>query len=126
MRVAWAPVRGGLSRGDLKELGAELEAGTAAVIVLGESKMQEELEKAVTRANKLIEKEVDADADALKRDIDATASESPASGLAGAGGRTGRPVLPKRRAGNGRRLGCGLERLDVRRGRMLHVLRSYA
>ena len=63
----------GISRGDLKELGDELEAGTAAVIVLGESKIEEQLEKAVKRANKLIEKQLDADADELEREIDAAA-----------------------------------------------------
>jgi uncharacterized membrane protein len=65
----------GVSRGDLKELGDELEAGSAAVIVLGESKLEEELEKAMARADKLIEKEVDADADELEREIDAAARE---------------------------------------------------
>jgi uncharacterized membrane protein len=60
----------GLSRGDLKELGDELEAGSAAVIVLGESKIEEQLEQATKRANKLIEKQVDADADEFKRAID--------------------------------------------------------
>ena len=34
----------GISRGDLKELGDGLEAGSAAVIVLGESKIEEQLE----------------------------------------------------------------------------------
>jgi hypothetical protein len=58
-----------------RELGDELEAGSAAVIVLGESKIEEQLEKAVTRANKLIEKQVDADAEELKREIDAAAKE---------------------------------------------------
>ena len=65
----------GISRGDLKELGDELDAGSAAVIVLGESKIEEQLEKAMTRANKLIEKEVEADADELEREIDAAARE---------------------------------------------------
>ena len=65
----------GISRGDLKDLGDELEAGTAAVIVIGESKIEEELEKATKRANKLIEKELDADADAVKREIDVAARE---------------------------------------------------
>jgi hypothetical protein len=64
-----------VSRDDLKELGDELNAGTAAVIVLGESKIQEQLEKALTRNNKLIEKQVDADADELRREIDAAAQE---------------------------------------------------
>ena len=66
-------LRGGISRGDLKELGEELEAGTAAVIVIGESKLEEQLEKALARANKLIEKQVDADADELEREIEAAA-----------------------------------------------------
>jgi uncharacterized membrane protein len=65
----------GMSRGDLKELGEELETGSAAVIVLGESKIEEQLEKAVTRANKLIEKQLDADAEEFKREIDAAARE---------------------------------------------------
>jgi hypothetical protein len=60
-------------RGDLRELGDELEAGSAAVIVIGESKIEEQLEKAMTRANRLIEKQVDADADELEREIDAAA-----------------------------------------------------
>ena len=65
----------GISRGDLKELGDELEANTAAVIVIGESKLEEQLEKATARANKLIAKEIDADADELEREIDAAAKE---------------------------------------------------
>jgi uncharacterized membrane protein len=66
-------LRGGISRGDLKDLGEELESGTAAVIVLGESKLEEQLEKALARATKVIEKQIDADAEALKREIDAAA-----------------------------------------------------
>jgi len=65
----------GIPRGDLKELGDELQAGTAAVIVLGESKIEEQLEKAMKRANKLIEKQVDADAEDLKREIETAARE---------------------------------------------------
>jgi uncharacterized membrane protein len=68
-------LKGGISRGDLKELGDELEAGNAAVIVLGESKVEEQLEKALKRADKVIEKEIDADADELEREIDAAAKE---------------------------------------------------
>ena len=66
----------GVSRGDLKDLGEELEAGSAAVIVLGESKIEEQLEQATKRANKLIEKQVDADADEFKRDIEAADREA--------------------------------------------------
>ena len=49
------------------------------MIVIGESKIEEQLEKAVTRANKLIEKQIDADADELKREIDAAAKEDAAA-----------------------------------------------
>jgi uncharacterized membrane protein len=69
----------GISRGDLKELGDELEQGTAAVIVIGESKIEEQLEKATKRANKLIEKQIDADADELEREIDAAAKQDATS-----------------------------------------------
>jgi uncharacterized membrane protein len=68
-------LRKGISRGDLKDLGDELEAGTAAVIVFGESKIQEQLEKALTRATKITEKQLDADAGELEREIDAAAKE---------------------------------------------------
>ena len=71
-------LRGGVSRGDLKDLGDELERNTAAVIVLGESKIEEQLEKAMTRSDKLIEKQIDADADELEREIDAAAKEGAA------------------------------------------------
>jgi uncharacterized membrane protein len=65
----------GISRGELKDLGEELEEGNAAVIVIGESKIEEQLQKAVTRATKLIEKQIDADAEQLKREIEAAAKE---------------------------------------------------
>ncbi len=68
-------LRKGISRGDLKDLGDELERGTAAVIVIGESKLEEQLEKAMTRADKLITKEMDADADELEREIEAAARD---------------------------------------------------
>ena len=71
-------LRGGVSRGDLKDLGEELEPGGAAVIVIGESKIEEQLEKAMERADKVIAQEIDADAEELKREIDAAAKEESA------------------------------------------------
>ena len=47
--------------------------GTAAVIGLAESKLEEQLDEAVTRSNMLIEKQIDANADKLKSAIDAAA-----------------------------------------------------
>jgi hypothetical protein len=45
------------------------------VIVLGESKIEEQPEQATKRANQLIDKQVDADADELEREIDAASRE---------------------------------------------------
>jgi uncharacterized membrane protein len=66
----------GIPRDDLKELGEELEQGSAALIVLGEAKIEEQLERATKRANKLIEKQIDADADELEREIKAAEQEA--------------------------------------------------
>jgi len=60
----------GMSRGDLKDLGEMLDEGQGAIIVIGESKVEEQLQKAITRANKAIEKQLDADAAELKKEIE--------------------------------------------------------
>jgi|SRR5689334_8012961 uncharacterized membrane protein len=60
----------GMSRGDLKDLGEALDEGQAAVIVVGESKIDEQIEKATKRARKAIEKQIDADAEELKRELE--------------------------------------------------------
>ena len=54
-RAVIGHLRKGISRGDLKEFGDELENGTAAVVVIGESKLEEQLENAMKRADKLVE-----------------------------------------------------------------------
>ena len=61
----------GMSRGDLKDLGEMLDDGQAAIVVIGESKVDEQIEKATKRAKKMIEKQIDADADELKKQIEA-------------------------------------------------------
>lgn len=65
-----AHLKKGMSRGDAKDLGEALEAGEAALIVIGESRLEEQLEKALGRAEKLIEKEIDADREQLKRELE--------------------------------------------------------
>ena len=60
----------GVSRGDAKELGELLEAGQAALVVIGESRVEAELDKVLTRAEKSIEKEIDADREQLKRELE--------------------------------------------------------
>ncbi len=59
-----------MSRGDLKDLGEMLDDGQAAIIVIGESRIEEQLEKATRRAKKRLEKQVDAEAEDLKREIE--------------------------------------------------------
>ena len=66
----------GMSRSDLKDLGEALDDGDAAVIVIGESKVDEQIEKATKRAKKTIEKQIDADADELKRQVEAAGTEA--------------------------------------------------
>jgi uncharacterized membrane protein len=60
----------GMSRGDLKDLGEALDEGNAALIVMGESRIDEQIEKTVTRARKVLQKQVDADAASLKKEIE--------------------------------------------------------
>jgi hypothetical protein len=59
-----------MSRGDLKDLGEALDEGNAALIVMGESRIDEQIDKAVTRAQKVLQKQMDADAASLKKEIE--------------------------------------------------------
>jgi len=65
----------GMSRGDMKDLGETLDAGDAALVVIGESKIEEALAKESKRANKMIEKEIDADAKDVQKELDAAVEE---------------------------------------------------
>jgi len=65
----------GMSRSDVKELGDALDEGEAALIVIGESKIAEQIEKAKLRAVKQIEKEIDANADELKKELEEAAKQ---------------------------------------------------
>jgi FKBP-type peptidyl-prolyl cis-trans isomerase 2 len=63
-----------MSRGDAKELGELLDDGQAALIVIGKSRLQEQLDKALERAQKSIEREVAADSEELERELKAAGS----------------------------------------------------
>jgi uncharacterized membrane protein len=69
-------LRKGMSRGDAKELGDLLESGQAALIVIGESRVEEQLDKALTRAEKSMQKEIDADSREFKRELEEAEKES--------------------------------------------------
>jgi len=65
----------GMSRHDLKELGESLDTGEAGLIVVAVSDMGAKVEKAMKRAEKLEQKQIKADNEALERDAkDAGAS----------------------------------------------------
>jgi uncharacterized membrane protein len=58
----------GMSRHDLKELGEHLDAGTAGLVVVAVSDMGAKVERAMERAEKLEQRELKADAEAIERD----------------------------------------------------------
>jgi uncharacterized membrane protein len=62
-------IMAGMSRADLKELGETLDIGTAALVVIGKTSLAEKLAKAVTRAEKTIEKQMEIDAKSLDREL---------------------------------------------------------
>jgi uncharacterized membrane protein len=60
----------GMSRGDLKDLGEQLDAGQAGLVVVGVSDMGAKVEAAMTKADKIQHKQIEADADEIKKDAD--------------------------------------------------------
>ena len=62
----------GMSRSEAKELGDFIDPGQAGLIVVGESKVEEAVKKAVTKAEKQTAKELDVD----PKDIDKTLQEA--------------------------------------------------
>ncbi len=59
-----------MSRDDSEELGELLGNGQSALVVIGESRVEEQLDQALTRAVESIEKEIAADAKALERELE--------------------------------------------------------
>jgi uncharacterized membrane protein len=62
----------GMSRSDAKELGDFIDPGQAGLIVVGETKVEEAIKKAVTRAEKQTAKDLDVD----PKDIDKAMQEA--------------------------------------------------
>jgi uncharacterized membrane protein len=69
----------GISRGDAKDLGDLIDAGQATLLVIGESRLEEQLDKALTHAEKSIEKEIDVDRKEFKRELESVEKEYAAS-----------------------------------------------
>src|SRR5215217_4450925 len=66
---------GGMSRDDLKQLGEHLDAGQAGLVVVAVADMGAKVERAMERASKLEQKQLEADADEIERDASAAASQ---------------------------------------------------
>jgi uncharacterized membrane protein len=58
----------GMSRHDLKELGEQLDAGTAGLVVVAVSDMGAKVEAALKRAENVQQKQLEADVSAIERD----------------------------------------------------------
>src|SRR3954452_3948474 len=58
----------GMSRDDLKQLGEHLDTGQAGLVVVAVSDMNAKVERAMERASKLEQKQVQADSEAIERD----------------------------------------------------------
>ena len=64
-------VMGGMSRSDAKELGEQLDEGQAGLVVVGVSDMGAKVEAAMKHAEKIQQKQLEADVDAISQDADA-------------------------------------------------------
>lgn len=64
----------GMSRDDLKQLGEHLDAGQAGLVVVAVSDMSAKVERAMSRASKLEQKQIEADMAEIERDASAGAS----------------------------------------------------
>jgi hypothetical protein len=60
----------------MKELGELLGEGQASLVVIGESRLEEQLNKWLTRAEKTIEKEIDADSKEFKKELEEAEKEA--------------------------------------------------
>ena len=64
----------GMSRGDMKDLGEYLDAGTAALVVIGKSDLSAKIAKATTKAQKRVEKQLNVDAKDFDKELAAEAA----------------------------------------------------
>jgi uncharacterized membrane protein len=60
----------GMSRADVKDLGELIDEGQAALVVVGESRFQQYLDRAFARAQRRIERQIKADAKAVQKELD--------------------------------------------------------
>ena len=61
----------GMSRSDMKDLGEALDAGTAALVVVGKSSLSDKIAKATAKAQKTTEKQLNVDAKDFDKELEA-------------------------------------------------------
>ena len=61
----------GMSRGDMKDLGEYLDAGTAALVVVGKSSLEDKIAKATAKSQKKTEKQLNVDAKDFDKQLEA-------------------------------------------------------
>ena len=61
----------GMSRSDMKDLGENLDAGTAALVVVGKSSLADKIAKATAKAQKTTEKQLNVDAKDFDKQLEA-------------------------------------------------------
>jgi uncharacterized membrane protein len=66
----------GMSRSDMKDLGEALDAGTAALVVVGESELAKKIAQATNHAQKTIEKELNVDEKDFDKELEAAAKSA--------------------------------------------------
>ena len=64
-------VKGGLPNDDLKKLGDLLDSGDSGLVVIAATDLEAHVERAITRAKKQAKAQLQADTDAIKKEIDA-------------------------------------------------------
>jgi uncharacterized membrane protein len=60
----------GMSRSDMKDIGELLDDGQAALVAVGDSKLGEQLDKDLQRAQKSVEKQIDADSKDFEKELE--------------------------------------------------------
>jgi len=68
----------GMSRGDLKELGEQLDNGQAGLVVVAVSDMEAKVDQAMKKAQKIEKKELKADTNAIEADAKEAANDESA------------------------------------------------
>ncbi|MHB8793507.1 MAG: DUF1269 domain-containing protein [Thermoleophilia bacterium] len=60
----------GMPRGDIKEVGEMLDMGEAGIVFVGEPTVEAGVDKLMKKASKVMKKEIQADADEVKKQLD--------------------------------------------------------